>query len=221
MGRIRLTAADGHQFDAYRADPERAAGGRVVVIQEVFGVNSHIRDVCDRFAERGYAAIAPALFDRVRPGVELGYDEAGIAEGRELAAAIGWDRPTADIKAAAEALGPGGTVGAVGYCWGGSWCWVAACRLDLAAAACYYGRHIVELLNEAPRCPSVLHFGAEDPTIPLDNVDTIRRTFPDLPVYVYEGAGHGFNCDRRDQYRPDAAKAALRRTLELFEANLK
>ncbi|MBK8907242.1 MAG: dienelactone hydrolase family protein [Rhodospirillales bacterium] len=218
---IRLTAEDGHTLDAYKAEPEGEQKGAVVVVQEVFGVNGHIRDVCDRFAAHGYAAVAPALFDRVRRGVELDYDEAGIAEGRELAAAVGWDDPVTDIRTAAGALRPDGRVGVVGYCWGGSWAWMAACRLDVAAAACYYGRHIVDLLDERPRCPVILHFGADDPTIPAENVAKIRAAFPDIPINVYDGAGHGFNCDRRKDFRPDAARAALDHTLALFAEQLR
>ena len=217
---VRLTAADGHTFDAYRADASGAAKGGVVVIQEIFGVNVHIRDVCDGYAEAGYDAMAPALFDRVRPGVEFAYDEEGIAKGRDLAAAIGWDDPTRDIWAAAQALRPEGRAGAVGYCWGASWTWVAACRLELAAAGCYYGRHIVEHLDETPRCPTILHFGAEDTSIPLEDVEKIRAANPAIPIHVYEGAQHGFNCDHRASWNPAAAKLARERTLAFFAAHI-
>jgi carboxymethylenebutenolidase len=218
---VSLVAADGHRLDAYRALPPAPERGAVVVVQEVFGVNAHIRDVCDGFAAAGYTALAPALFDRVRRGVELDYDEAGIAEGRELAAAIGWDDPVRDIGAAAAAMRPGGRVGAVGYCWGASWTWVAACRLDLACAACYYGRHIAQHLDEKPRCPVILHFGADDASIPPENVARVRAAFPALPVHVYAGAGHGFNCDRRKDFRREAASLARERTLALLEEHLR
>jgi carboxymethylenebutenolidase len=218
---IRLTASEGHHFDAYRAKTKGARKGGVVVVQEIFGVNEHIRDVCDRFAECGYEAIAPALFERIRPGVELAYDEAGINEGRELATSVGWDGPIRDIWAAATALQPDGKVGVVGYCWGGTWVWLAACRLDVGCVAAYYGRLIVDFLDENPRCPTILHFGAEDTTIPLDTVARIRDAHPDVPIHVYDGAGHGFNCDHRDAYRSAAAAVALDRTLALFAENLK
>jgi carboxymethylenebutenolidase len=220
-GIVRLVAADGHSLAAYRADPPAASRGAVVVVQEVFGVNGHIRDVCDGFAAAGYTALAPALFDRIRSGVELDYDEAGIAEGRELAAAIGWDDPVHDIRAAAAGLRPDGRVGAVGYCWGASWTWVAACRLDLACAVCYYGRHIAEHLDETPRCPVMLHFGADDASIPPVNIERVRAAFPALPIHVYAAAGHGFNCDRRNDYRPEAARLAWERTLALFAEHLR
>jgi len=218
---IRLTASDGHPFDAYRAGTRGARKGGVVVVQEIFGVNAHIRDVCDRFAADGYEAIAPALFDRVRPGVELGYDEAGIEEGRELATAVGWDGPMLDIWAAATAIQPDGRVGVVGYCWGGTWAWLAGCRLGVGCVAAYYGRLIVDFLAERPRCPMIMHFGAEDATIPLDTVDKIRAACPEVPIHVYEGAGHGFNCDHRAAHHPAAATLALQRTLALFAENLK
>lgn len=213
---VQLQAADGHRLTAYRAVPEEPEKGGVVVVQEIFGVNAHIRDVCERFAALGYRAMAPALFDRLRPGVELDYDEAGITEGRELVTKLGWDKPMLDIRAAATSIRPDGKVAVVGYCWGGSVTWLAGCRLDVACAVPYYGRHIVELLNEMPRCPMILHFGAEDALIPLENVETIRAAFPDLPIHLYAGAGHGFNCDRRTDFRPEAARLALARTLELF-----
>lgn len=218
---IRLRAADGHAFAAWRADPAGIRRGGVVVVQEIFGVNAHIRDVCDRFAEKGYAAIAPALFDRLQGGVDLGYDEAGVVAGRELVGRLGWDAPMGDILAAAEALRADAKVGVVGYCWGGSVTWLAGCRLDVACIAAYYGRHIVEFPDEHPRCPAILHFGAEDPLIPPENVAKVREANPDVPLFVYRGAGHGFNCDRRADYRPDVATAALEHTLALFGSELR
>ncbi|HYN39474.1 MAG TPA: dienelactone hydrolase family protein [Rhodospirillales bacterium] len=216
---IRLRAEDGVEFAAWRSDPTVARRGSVVVVQEVFGVNAHIRDVCGQFAAAGYAAIAPALFDRLRPGVELDYDEAGITEGRALVGALGWDAPMRDIAAAAKALRADGRVGVVGYCWGGTVAWLAGCRLPVACVAAYYGRQIVDFTAERPGCPAILHFGAEDPLIPRENVEKVRATYPGVPLFLYEGAGHGFNCDRRADFRPDASAIALARTLELFAAH--
>lgn len=218
---IRLAASDGHAFDAYRAVPKAERKGGLVVIQEIFGINDHIRDVADRFAAAGYEAIAPALFDRVQRKVELDYTPDGIAAGRELAAAIGWDWPVADIAAAAAALGPRGTAGAVGYCWGASWTWVAACRLDLGCAVCYYGRHIVDLLGETPRAPVMMHFGEDDASIPMENVDKIQAAHPDMPIHIYPGVGHGFNCDRRADFGPEQSALALERTLGFFADHLR
>ena len=219
-GSIKLRAEDGHEFHAWRADPSSQRKGGVVVVQEVFGVNAHIRDLCERFAGLGYAAIAPALFDRIQPGVELDYDEAGVVKGRELVGTLGWDGPMLDIWASAKALRADGKVGVVGYCWGGTVAWLAGCRLDVGCVSAYYGRHIVEFVEEKPRCPSILHFGAEDALIPPENVKKVRSAYPDVPLCVYKGAGHGFNCERRADFRPEAATTALQRTLDLFGAHL-
>lgn len=217
---VELTASDGHSLDAYRAAPAGGRKGGVVVVQEIFGVNAHIRSVCDHYAADGYEALAPALFNRIRPCVELNYDAAGVNEGRELAATIGWDHPTRDIEAAALALDADGKAAVVGYCWGASWVWVAACRLDIACAACYYGRHIAELLDEKPRCPVIMHFGADDASIPPESVEAIRAANPHIPIHVYQGAGHGFNCDKRPDFRPETAATALERTLAFFAPHL-
>ncbi len=217
---VTLSSTDGHDMNAYSAPARSERKGAVVIVQEIFGVNGHIRDVCDRYASEGYDAIAPALFDRIRPGVELGYDQNGIEEGRRLAAAAGWDDPVRDIAAAAQAVDSRGEAGVIGFCWGASWTWLAACRADLGCAICYYGRHIVEFLEEAPRCPVLLQFGAEDASIPLENVDRIRAAYPDMAIQVYEGAGHGFNCDRRSDYRQDIAELAFERTRMFLREHL-
>ena len=215
---IHLTADDGHQFSCYRADPKGPARGGLVVIQEVFGVNEHIRAVCDDFAEKGYTAVAPALFDRIRPEVELAYDEEGIAQGRAFVAEIGWDKPVMDVRAAVAALPAGSGVGVVGYCWGGTVTWLAACRLDVTCAVAYYGRQIVDFLDERLRCPVMMHFGAEDALIPQEAVSRVKNAWPPVPIHVYRGAGHGFNCDQRADFRPEAAALALERTLAFFRA---
>ena len=220
---IELTASDGHTLGAYRADPAGAPRAGVVVIQEIFGVNAHIREVADDYAAQGYLAIAPALFDRSRPGVELGYDENAIAEGRDLAFAMDPDLPVRDVEAAVEAAASAGKVGAVGYCWGGSLTFIAACKLGVAAASSYYGGQIVAALERepglAPAAPLIMHFGEHDAGIPLDDVDRIRRTFPDAPVYMYD-AGHGFNCDHRGSYDEASRQTARQRTLDFFAEHL-
>jgi carboxymethylenebutenolidase len=216
---IKLTAEDGFAPDAYRADPEGTPKGGIVVIQEIFGVNGHIRSDADKFARHGYATIAPALFDRVRTGVELDYDEAGMQEGRAIVGELGFDNPLLDIKAAAAALDGVGRVGVVGYCWGGTVAWLTATRLALPSVS-YYGGRTVGFLDEAPKAPVLMHFGETDHAIPLSDVETIKARYPDIPVHVYAGAGHGFNCEQRASYNEEAATTALTRTLEFLAANV-
>lgn len=217
MGKmISLKAADGHEFSAWRAEPSSAPRGAIVVIQEIFGVNSHIRAVTDGFATAGYTAIAPALFDRAERGTELGYQPDDVARGREIRGRISWDDALADIAAAIGSLG-GAKIGVVGYCWGGSLAWLAATRLDgLSAAVCYYGGQINDFRNETPRCPVLMHFGGEDHGIPMTAVEAIRAAQPDLPIHVYQGAGHGFNCDQRGSYDADSAATARDRTMDFL-----
>jgi carboxymethylenebutenolidase len=213
---IKLKAGDGVEIGAWRADPVGAPRGGVVVIQEIMGVNHHIRAVADLYAAEGYLAIAPALFDRAEPDVELGYDGPSIARGMAIVGKIEREKTLLDIAAAVEVAKSAGKVGVVGYCWGGTMAYLAACRLaDVAAASCHYGSGVVALKDQSPRAPTILHFGALDNHIPLAGVRQFEAAHPDLPVYVYD-AGHGFNCDERASY--DAASAALARsrTLDLF-----
>ena len=209
---IELNAADGHALDAYLARPAGAARGGLVVVQEIFGVNGHIRDVCDRFAADGYTALAPALFDRVAPGTEFEYDADGVAAGRDLKDRAAWPQVAADIAAARDHLAAAGAVAIVGYCWGGSVAWLGATEGGFAAAIGYYGGQIIELNDRSPKCPTMLHFGDQDAAIPLDDVEAIRAAHPDMTIHIYEGAGHGFNCDRRGSYHEAAAGRALERT---------
>ncbi|HLF59424.1 MAG TPA: dienelactone hydrolase family protein [Alphaproteobacteria bacterium] len=208
---VRLTAADGHEFAAYRAAPSGPRRGGIVVLQEIFGVNAHIRAEADKFATEGYEAVAPALFDRVERDVELGYTQEATAKGRALRTSLGFDAPMRDISAAMAALRPAGKVGVVGYCWGASLAWLAACRLDADCAICYYGAQIREFAGESPRCPVALHFGEKDPLIPPEAVAAIRGAHPGIPVFTYP-AGHGFNCDMRADYDAESAALAFART---------
>lgn len=212
MTTITLTAGDGHSFAAYRADPPASPRGSLVVLQEIFGVNAHIRRVCDGFAAEGYVAVAPALFDRAQRGVELGYDEAGFAKGRELVGAVGMDGPARDIAATVASLS--GKIGVVGYCWGGGLAWLAAARVPgIAASVGYYGRLIAtSLLDEIPRAPMILHYGEHDPHIPMSDVEKVRAAHPEMAIFTYD-AGHGFNCEDRADFNPDAATLARARTL--------
>ena len=216
---ISLTADDGHVLGAYRAPPAGKARGGLVVIQEIFGVNGHIRSVCDGFAADGFETIAPALFDRAEKGIELDYDEPGMTRGRDIRATLGWDDPVRDIAAAVAALSGAGAIGAVGYCWGGSLAWLSATRLEVACAVGYYGGQIVQFKDETNSCPVMLHFGEKDQSIPAADVAAIRAAHPDIPVYTYP-AGHGFNCDRRADYHAESATLARERTLAVLAEHM-
>ena len=210
-----IMARDGHEFQAWLAAPPGRPRGALLVIQEIFGVNSHIRAVTDRFAAEGYTAIAPSLFDRVRRGIELGYTPADMQEGSGYVKQLDPEATRRDLAAALAVVKHSGRAGAVGYCWGGSLAYLAAGQLPLACAVVYYGR-VVSYLDQKPRCPVMYHYGTEDKSIPLPDVERIRAAYPQAPVYTYDGAGHGFSCDQRASYDPQAAALARTRTLEFF-----
>ncbi len=218
---LTLTASDGHKFQAYVAEAAGNAKGGIVVIQEIFGVNSHIRSVADDYAKQGYLALAPALFDRVRPGIELGYDTDDVAQGREIRGQISTEDALKDLTASvAEIKGRGLKVGVVGYCWGGSLTWEVACGLDgVAAASSYYGGEVPKRAALSPKCPIILHFGETDASIPMDGVNAFIGKHRDLPVHVYP-AGHGFNCDQRGSYDAESARLARERTLAHFSEHI-
>ncbi|HWM85690.1 MAG TPA: dienelactone hydrolase family protein [Kofleriaceae bacterium] len=217
---IELTASDGHQLSAYRADPSGAPRGGLVVVQEIFGVNSHIRQVCDGFAADGYLAIAPAMFDRLERGVDLGYSPETIAVGRDLRARSNLDDGMKDVAAAAAASASAGKIGVVGYCYGGLVAWVAAARVPgLACSVAYYGGGILGHIEQRPSCPVMLHFGERDDMLPLDGVKRLAAAHPTQVVHVY-AADHGFNCDQRGSYDAAAAKLARERTLSFLREHL-
>jgi carboxymethylenebutenolidase len=186
-----------------------------VVVQEIFGVNGHIRSLADGFAAAGYTAIAPALFDRIRRGIQLGYTPADMQEGAGYRKQIAAQTALKDVAAAAAVVKHSGRTGLVGYCWGGTLAYLAACELPLACAVVYYGR-VADYLERKPRCPVMYHYGSEDHSIPLADVERLRAAQPAAPVYVYEGAGHGFNCEQRGSYHAEAAALARTRTLDFF-----
>jgi carboxymethylenebutenolidase len=192
-----------------------------VIVQEIFGVNGHIRKVCDGYAADGYVALAPALFDRVERGVDIGYTQADIERGRELRGKVGWDSMVTDIRAAVRHLqGEPLRVGVVGYCMGGSLAWLAATRIDgVAAAVGYYGGAIADFAGERPRAPVLLHFGETDQSIPSEHWDRIKAAHPEVPMHLYP-AGHGFNCDARGSYHEPSARLARERTLEFLGRHL-
>jgi carboxymethylenebutenolidase len=214
----RLTSSDGHELDAYEVHPDGASAS-VVIVQEIFGVNAHIRSVVDRYASFGYRAIAPALFDRGERGVELGYDDAGKARGIELVMPIAFEPAMLDVAAAVEHVAETGPVAVIGYCFGGSVAWIAACDLPIAAAVGYYGGQVYGMRDRQPKAPTMLHFGALDHGIPLDQVQAIAAAHPEVPVHVYPGADHGFNCDARATHDARSAAIALGRTLEFLSAH--
>ncbi len=214
---VTLQAADGHRLKAYRVDAVGAERGRLVLVQEIFGVNRHIRSVCDGYAADGYTVIAPAMFDRIEEGVELGYDEEGIARGRAIMTRIPFDTALLDVAAALEQIGGAGAAAVAGYCWGGSVAWLAASRLPVRAAIAYYGGQIGNHLDEAPRAPTMLHFGETDHAIPLTVAEGVRSRYPLALTHLY-AAGHGFNCDERASYDAESAALARRRSLGFLAA---
>jgi len=221
MGKlVELKTADGVPISAWRADPAVAPRGAVVIAQEIFGVNGHIRDVCDGYAADGYVAIAPALFDRYVRNVDLGYSPDDIAKGRELKAKAGIDHALADVAAARDAVASVGKVAVIGYCWGGYVAWMAAARLPgFACAVPYYGGGMLESKGERPRCPVLAHFGELDKGIPIAGVREFAAKHPEVQVFTY-AADHGFNCDRRGAYNAAAATLARERTIEFLHRNV-
>ena len=217
---LELTAGDGFKLAAFRALPSGTPRGGLVVAQEIFGVNSHIRSVCDGFAADGYAVIAPALFDRYERGVDIGYTPADIARGRELKVLARTDAALRDIAAARDALSATGKVGVIGYCWGGFIAWMAASRLTgFACAVPFYGGGMLDAADERPQCPVMAHFGERDAMIPVAGVRQLAAAHPQAQVFTYD-ADHGFNCDQRPSYDATAAKLARGRTLQFLQQHV-
>jgi len=214
---IELTASDSHRLSAYLAEPAGTPRGGIVVIQEIFGVTRHIRDVADQYAAAGYAAIAPALFDRVERGVDVAYTDVQRAYGYMKPLNI--DNVMVDIEAAIERVRPAGKVGVVGYCWGGKLAFLAAARLRIDAAVAYYGGGIQQNLAEKPRVPVMLHFGEKDTHIPLSAVEEIKAAYPQGIYHLYP-AEHGFNCTHRASFEPTSAKLAFERSVEFLRKNI-
>ena len=214
---ITLTATDGHRLSAYRAGAEDAPAA-LVDVQEIFGVNHHMRHVCDTFAEQGYLAIAPALFDRLERGVELGYDPAGVERGKMLRGKLDDAAVMRDIAAAAEAAARGKRrIGIVGYCFGGTVAWWGATRTRLfGAASCWYGGGIAASRTETPHCPVQMQFGGRDASIPLADVEAIHAAQPGAEIHVYPDAQHGFGCEERASFSPVDYATAQTRTLAFF-----
>lgn len=217
---IRITASDNFSFSAYQALPESAPKGSVLIIQEIFGVNQHIKEVCDGYAERGFAAIAPALFDRIETDVELAYDADGIDKGKVLAREqLQLEHAVLDLSATAKILNEYGKPAAIGYCFGGFLAYIAAGKIpELSCAVAYYGAGIIPHLDSKPKVPVLFHFSDDDPGIPMSDVEEIKKAYPELPLHIYP-AQHGFNCNLRGSWHAASAELALGRTLEFIDAN--
>jgi carboxymethylenebutenolidase len=218
-----LTAADKHQLGAYRADPKSTPKGGMVVIQEIFGVNQHIRNVCDRLAEEGYVAVAPALFDRQVKDFQSGYSPAEIEKARGFIAKPDWDAMLRDTQAAIDEIKGVGPVGIVGFCMGGSIAFMAATRLSgLKAAVGYYGGYIAKVADEKPKIPVQLHFGEKDHGIPMSDVEIVKqKRGGDCEIHVYPEAGHGFHCDERGSFHSESSKVAWQRTRDFLAKHMK
>jgi carboxymethylenebutenolidase len=218
-----LTASDSHSLGAYRADPAGTPKGGMVVIQEIFGVNQHIRAVCDRLASEGYVAVAPALFDRTQKDFECGYTPPEIEKARSFVAKPDWDAMMRDTDAAIKEIKSVGPVGIIGFCMGGTIAFLAATRLSgLSASVAYYGGRIVAFADEKPKCPVQMHFGETDQSIPMTDVEAIKqKRSSDSEIYVYAGAGHGFHCDERGSFHKASCDLAWQRTTAFLAKHMK
>jgi carboxymethylenebutenolidase len=218
-----LTASDAFKLGAYRADPAGTPKGGIVVIQEIFGVNQHIRKVCDDFAKEGYAAVAPALFDRTQKDYQSGYTPPEIEKSRTFVAKPDWDAMMRDTEAAVKELSSVGPVGIVGFCMGGTIAFLAACKLNgLSAAICYYGGQIAKNADEKPKVPTQMHFGEKDASIPMSDVEMIKKKRGgDSEIFVYPDAQHGFHCDERGSFHEASAKTAWQRAMDFLKKHLK
>ena len=224
MSTIELTAADGHPIDTWRAMPAGRPKGAIVVVQEIFGVNSHIRAVADGYAADGFLALAPAFFDRLERNYETGYEAADVAAGRERVGRLDWNNTLADLAAtvaAARDLTEGGKVGVVGFCWGGTVAWRAAAKTaGIACSVAYYGGMIPNFLDEQPQVPVLMHFGEQDTTPSPETGRQIEQRYPGITEVFFYPAGHGFNCDQRASFNAAASRKARDRTLAFFNTHL-
>ncbi len=222
MGKfIELKAADGHKLAAYVATPAGKPRGGVIVIPEIFGVNSHIQQTTDSFAADGYLAVAPAMFDRAQRNYDTGYSQPEIQAGVAIMQKLDWGKSMLDVQAAIAEAAKGGKVGIVGYCYGGTVSWMAAARVSgLACAVPYYGGGMHGLIGERPKIPVMCNFGEADQSPTLAQAKEIAAAHPEITAHFYPGAGHGFNCDQRGSWNAEAAKLARSRTIEFFRKHL-
>lgn len=219
---VMIDGAGGHHWRAFRAEPLARPRGAVIVIQEIFGITGFVRDYARQWAEAGYFVLAPALFDPLNSGngaygLELGYDAAGVAQGRALRTELGWELPVQIIAHTMRAAADAGPVAVVGFCWGGSLAFLSATRLNPCAAIAYYGGQIHDFRDEKPSCPVMCHFGENDPLIPQDHCTAITAAQPQAVIHHYP-AGHGFACSHRDDFHPSSAALAWQRDLAFVSA---
>jgi carboxymethylenebutenolidase len=221
MGQMtEATMGDGTTIRVYRAEPAVAPRAAIVIMHEAFGMNDHIRSLCDRYAAEGYLALAPALYDRAEKGFEVpGYGDTDLEKGRALRQAVEWDDAIADMQVVVDLARAAGAVGVVGFCWGGSLAWLAATRCGADAAVSYYGGQIIQFIDEIPGCPVMAHFAEHDIHVPPESAATVREHHPNVPVHMYD-ANHGFNCDARADYDATSAALAQERTSAFFAQTL-
>jgi carboxymethylenebutenolidase len=211
---ITLTAKDGHTLDAYLAVPQQTIRGGLVVIQDAYGLGDYMRSVCDSYAQDGYVAIAPALYDRQARDAVLDHGDSGRDLARRYRAGLSWDQVLLDIQAAYDQVASYGKIGVIGFCVGGSAAWIAAAKLPFAAASAYYGRDIIDFLDSPPNCPTILHFGDHDRLIPLADAERVKASHPAFLAYIYP-TGHGFDGPGHSHHEP-SANVARERSLALF-----
>jgi carboxymethylenebutenolidase len=218
---ILLRTSDGHSLTAYEVRPDNAPRGGIVLLQEIFGITGYIRRVCEGYSRHGYHVVAPALFDRVRPGIELTYSKEDAVTGRGLRGKISWEKTFADLEAAKDWLKGAGKIATLGYCWGGTVSWRAAGHISgIAGAVCYYGTQIDPYIAERPRCPVLMHFGDKDPIATLEHAGALRAAQgAQVEIQVYP-AGHGFSCDETPTFHAASAELALRRSLQFLAAHV-
>jgi carboxymethylenebutenolidase len=218
--RVRLKSADGFELNAYLARPTGKPKGAMVVVQEIFGVNSHIRSVGDLYAAEGYLTIAPEMFDRVQPDFEVGYGPDDAQNGFAIVQKLSRENALLDLSAAIAFVASAGKVGMVGYCWGGTMAYASACQLEgLAAAVGYYGGGVIAMKDQKPKIPTLLHFGELDKHIPVEGVNQVIAAQPTVEIHLYH-ADHGFNCDQRASYNKPSADLARERTFAFFNKHL-
>lgn len=217
---IEAKMADGVSIRVYRAAPKTPPRAGMVIMHEAFGMNAHIRDMCDRYAAEGYLTFSPALYDRVDYGVEIsGYSEVELELALKLRKSADWEQSVSDMRSTIEIAREAGPVGVVGYCWGGSLAWLAATRCGVDVAVSYYGGQIIQFIDESPECPFLAHFAEHDVHVPPESASILKEHHPTVPNYLYD-ANHGFNCDQRSDYDAESAALAQRRTSEFFADNL-